>query len=45
MLLFRSSLTISVDDINEHVPVFTHNNYLFKLHQDQTCDASSCRVS
>jgi hypothetical protein len=40
----RSSLTISVDDINEHVPVFTHNNYLFKLHQDQTCDASSCRV-
>jgi hypothetical protein len=40
----RSSLIINVDDINEYAPVFTHNNYLFKLHQDQTCDSSSCRV-
>ncbi|CAF0826469.1 unnamed protein product [Adineta ricciae] len=40
----RSTLTITVDDVNEYAPVFTHNNYLFKLHQDETCDASSCRV-
>jgi hypothetical protein len=40
----RSLLTITVDDVNEYAPVFTHDNYLFKLHQDQICDASSCRV-
>jgi hypothetical protein len=40
---FRSSLTITIDDDNEYAPVFTHKNYLFKLHQDETC--SSCRVS
>jgi hypothetical protein len=40
----RSSLIITVDDVNEYAPVFTHNNYLFKLHQDETCDASSCHV-
>jgi hypothetical protein len=45
VFLSRSSLIINVDDINEYAPVFTHNNYLFKLHQDQTCDSSSCRVS
>ena len=33
---------ITIDDVNEFAPVFTHKNYLFKLHQDQTC--SSCRV-
>lgn len=38
----RSSLLITIDDVNEFLPVFTHENYLFKLHQDQTC--SSCRV-
>ena len=41
---FRSSLTIVVEDVNEYAPVFTHNQYLFKLHQDQTCESSSCRV-
>ncbi|UJR21434.1 hypothetical protein I4U23_024520 [Adineta vaga] len=38
----RSSLIITVDDVNEYPPVFTHKSYLFKLHQDQVC--SSCRV-
>jgi hypothetical protein len=42
--LSRSSLIITVDDVNEYAPVFTHSNYLFKLHQDQTCESSSCRV-
>ncbi|UJR27982.1 hypothetical protein I4U23_009240 [Adineta vaga] len=40
----RSALIITVDDVNEYAPVFTHSNYLFKLHQDETCDASSCRI-
>jgi len=38
----RSSLIITVNDVNEFVPLFTHQNYLFKLHQDQIC--SNCRV-
>ncbi|CAF1018548.1 unnamed protein product [Adineta steineri] len=38
----RSSLIITIDDVNEFAPVFTHKNYIFKLHQDQIC--SSCRV-
>ncbi|CAF4099531.1 unnamed protein product, partial [Rotaria magnacalcarata] len=38
----RSSLVITLDDVNEFVPMFTHKSYLFKLHQDQNC--LSCRV-
>ncbi|CAF3271573.1 unnamed protein product [Rotaria socialis] len=38
----RASLVITLDDVNEFVPMFTHQSYLFKLHQDQSC--SSCRV-
>ncbi|CAF3887254.1 unnamed protein product [Rotaria sordida] len=38
----RSSLIITIDDINEFAPIFTHQNYLFKLHQDHNC--LSCRV-
>ncbi|CAF0892158.1 unnamed protein product [Rotaria sp. Silwood1] len=38
----RSSLIIIIDDINEFAPIFTHKNYLFKLHQDENC--LSCRV-
>ncbi|CAF2965080.1 unnamed protein product [Rotaria sp. Silwood2] len=40
----RSSLIITVDDVNEYAPVFTHSHYLFKLHENQTCDSASCRV-
>ncbi|CAF4871525.1 unnamed protein product, partial [Rotaria sp. Silwood1] len=40
----RSSLIVTVDDVNEYAPIFTHNHYLFKLHENQTCDSSSCRV-
>ncbi|CAF1250602.1 unnamed protein product [Rotaria sordida] len=40
----RSSLIITIDDINEYAPMFTHSHYLFKLHENQTCDSSSCRV-
>ncbi|CAF1423677.1 unnamed protein product [Rotaria magnacalcarata] len=40
----RSSLIITVDDVNEYAPVFTHDHYLFKLHGSQICDSSSCRV-
>jgi hypothetical protein len=40
---FRSSLLITIDDVNEFVPIFTHKSYQFKLHQDQIC--TSCRVT
>lgn len=40
----RSSLTITVEDVNEYAPVFTHSQYLFKLHENQTCETISCRV-
>ncbi|CAF0754565.1 unnamed protein product [Adineta steineri] len=40
----RSSLIVTVDDVNEYAPVFTHDNYLFKLHQGETCESTSCRV-